>query len=153
MTMTLDEFVKAYDGTIVPSNTYKDDAGRPVTSRRGQCVALVRAYIDRVWGVPQPSGRAAALDWAVNLPEFMEFYKNEPTTIPFDGELVVFDSSYGEFGHIAIVYTATLMTMVVFEEDGIKMTPAQKKDRSYGGVLGFIRLKGVDGVQTGGQAV
>jgi hypothetical protein len=133
--MILDEFVAKYTGVPV------DFDG----AYGNQCFDLYRKYVQDVLGFPQsPStGTAGAKTiWDNYLKDYFEAISNTPTGYPQKGDIVIWGSVYGKFGHVAICIEATVNTFKCFSQnDPEGALPAIKWYKNYTGVLGWLRAK------------
>lgn len=133
--MTLDEFVKNYEGRQI-------DFDRAYGS---QCVDVFRQYSKEVLQIREHTGTVeGAKDLYLkynSMPKMITYFQKVFT--PHKGDIVVFNKSEtNKYGHVAIVLYATNKSIVVFEQDGYN----QKKGCyiniwNYERVLGFLRRK------------
>jgi len=76
--------------------------------------------------------------------QYFDLIENKLETIPEEGDVVVWGSKFGKYGHVAIVIEATQTSMKVFEQNDPLGTHAHIQDRkSYKNVLGFLRPKNI----------
>ena len=135
--MTLDEFVKKYNGKKVD---YDGQYG-------AQCVDLFRQYCKDVLNIPHTGGVIGASELYTKyekMPlEIKYFEKIEfKGTPPIAGDVVIFKpTKKNGFGHVAIVLAADNLSMTVFEQDGYAQTGAYIIDRKYYNALGFLRKR------------
>lgn len=74
--------------------------------------------------------------------QYFDIIPNTPDGIPQDGDLVVWSSSYGPAGHIAIALGGgTVNSFMCFEQNNPLGTNAHLQSRSYYRVLGWLRPK------------
>lgn len=110
-----------------------------------QCFDLYRIYVQEVLGFPQsPStGTAGAKTiWDNYLKEYFDAIPNSPEGFPKKGDIVIWGSVYGKFGHVAICTEATVNTFKCFSQNDPEGTlPAIKWYKNYTGVLGWLRAK------------
>lgn len=110
-----------------------------------QCFDLYRMYVQEVLGFPQsPStGTAGAKTiWDNYLKEYFDAIPNSPEGFPKKGDIVIWGSVYGKFGHVAICTEATVNTFKCFSQNDPEGTlPAIKWYKNYTGVLGWLRAK------------
>jgi hypothetical protein len=95
--MTFDEFVKKYNGIATDY-----DGGCGV-----QCVDLAKLYMDKVLGIKIGAiGNAEAYWRRYNelsiLNKNFDRIANTPTFIPQKGDIVVWGTKHGKYGHIAV---------------------------------------------------
>lgn len=135
--MTLDEFVKKYNGKKV------DFDGRYGC----QCVDLFRQYCEDVLTIPHTGGVIGAAELYTKyeaMPlEKKYFEKIEfKGTPPMVGDVVIFKpTKKNGFGHVAIVLSADNLSMTVFEQDGYAQTGTKFAYWKYNHVLGFLRKR------------
>lgn len=133
--MTLDEFIKNYEGKQID---YDGAYG-------SQCVDVFRQYGKEVLGIKEHTG---AVDGAKDLflkfssmPLMQKYYKKVYT--PQKGDIVIFgENKTNKYGHVAIVIYATNKSIIVFEQDGFNQNKgAYISIWDYERVLGFLRRK------------
>lgn len=133
--MTLDEFVKKYEGKQI-------DFDKAFGS---QCVDLFRQYSKEVLNIKEHTGAVeGAKDLYLNfssMPKMFEYFQKVFT--PHKGDIVVFNKSEkNKYGHVAIVLYATNKSLVVFEQDGFNQSKGSYINIwNYNKVLGFLRRK------------
>lgn len=132
--MTLDEFVKQYEGKKVDYDGYYD----------AQCVDLVRLYIRLVWSLPQPRNLISAYEaytrWLRCGDGFNEIGWKSLTKIA-RGDLVVFPPTVtNPHGHIAIVLDVADDEVLCFEQNGFTQKGAEQKRRPLKTVFGCLTL-------------
>ena len=128
--MTLDDFIKKYQGKFVEYHSYNANA-------LYQCADLANQYITEVLGFPAiigtnaqdfPSKRGNNFDWIVNTPE----------GLPEKGDLIIFKSSDG-IGHISIFIDGNLSLFRSFDQNYPTGSPCQIVQHNYRNVLGWLR--------------
>ena len=135
--MTVNEFVDTYNGKKVD---YDGRFGY-------QCVDLFRQYCKDVWQIPHTGGVVGAAELFTKydkMPLEVKYLDRLVYTgdMPETGDVVLFaPTKKNQYGHVAIVITASSQSMAVFEQDGFAQTGAYIKERGYGNVLGFLRKK------------
>lgn len=107
-----------------------------------QCVDLARMYLKEVCGTKQFSPVVGAKDiWNQELSGFTKV-PNTPDGTPPNGSIVVWGSTYGQFGHVAIAIGGTTSTFKAFSQnDPVGTLPQIKAYRSYKSVLGWFTPK------------
>lgn len=158
--MTFNEFIEKWTGKRCDY-----DSKWP-----GECVDLARTYIKEVRETKQFSPVVGAKDiWNQELDGFTKV-TNTPDGTPPNGAIIIWGSSYGQFGHVAIAIGGTTSTFKAFSQnDPVGTLPVIKTYRSYKSVLGWfvpkvgsiinppmdsdIRIKLLDenGIKTEGQ--
>lgn len=133
--MTFEQFITKYDGKGV---NYDGAYGN-------QCVDLYRQYVKEVCNVPQSPSVAGAKDiWNNYLSAHFDRIANTPTGVPSTGDIVIWGSAIGQFGHIAIFISGNTKTFTSFDQnwpDTGGKGVAHKQSHDYKGVLGWLRLK------------
>lgn len=136
--MTLDEFVKKYEGKKV------DYDGR----YGAQCVDLFRQYCKDVLNIPHTGGVIGASELYTKyeaMPLEVKHFERIPYKagmLPEAGDVVIFKpTTKNKFGHVAIVLSADNLSMTVFEQDGFAQTGAYITERKYYNALGFLRKR------------
>ena len=119
--MTLDKFVKQYEGKKVDYDGYYG----------AQCVDLVRLYIRLVWGLPQPKNIISAYEaythWLRCSDGFNEISWKSITKIA-RGDIIVFPpTDTNSHGHIAIALDVTDSEVLCFEQNGFTQKGAEQK--------------------------
>ena len=132
--MTLDEFVKEYEGKKVDYDGYYG----------AQCVDLVRLYIRLVWGLPQPKNIISAYEaythWLRCGNGFNEISWKSITKIA-RGDIIVFPpTDTNPHGHIAIVLDVTNDEVLCFEQNDFTQKGAEQKRRLLDMGFGCLTL-------------
>ena len=131
--MTLNEFITKYKGKGIDFDGYYGF----------QCVDLYRQYVQDVLQIPQsPSVNGAKDIWDNYLKDYFDSIPNTPEGVPQKGDIMVWGSKYGKYGHVAVVTSATTSYFNAFSQnDPIGSLPAIKKYTSWGSVLGWLHPK------------
>lgn len=129
--ITLDEFVSKWTGKGI------DFDG----SYGNQCQDLYRMYVKECLGFPQsPAVPGAKDNWDKYLPEYYERIANSPDGFPRKGDVMLWGSSYGPWGHVGVITEATVNTFKCFSQnDPTGSLPSIKWYKSYTGVIGWLR--------------
>lgn len=136
--MTLTEFVSRHEGQIL---------GYPSGHYVGECLSLVKVYIEKVFNIdPPPSGCNAARCYWSKFPNPLGtvFRKvpNTPDGVPQRGDIVVWDENTGNgFGHIAIVLEADVNGFTSLDQNW-NGRHAHKVQHNYNHVYGWLTPKG-----------
>lgn len=91
-----------------------------------QCVALVKLYVQEVYGIWLWRFGGSALSWWENWLRTFDVglwkkVANDPNLAPVQGDIIFFDkTSANKFGHVAVVDTADLNEVKVIEQNGGK---------------------------------
>lgn len=142
--MTLDEFIKKYDGKYV-------EAGGSENAKY-QCVDLVNQYIEEVLKLPK-------ILWtnACDFPKKADknqwlWISNTPEGVPNKGDIVVWNKNAGSgYGHVAIFLEGNVKSFRSFDQNWPVGTPAHIQGHYYTNVDGWLRPKG--GVMTYYQGI
>ena len=127
--MSLDDFIKKYDGQAVD---YDKNFGP-------QCVDLYRQYVKEVLGYPQSPPVVGAKDiWDTYLPEYFKRIENTPTGIPEKGDIIIFGTGLGKYGHVAIYIEGTLTKFTSFDQNYPLGSLCHSQGHTYSGVLGWL---------------
>lgn len=131
--ITLDEFVSKYTGKGID---YDGHYGF-------QCQDLYRQYVKECLGFPQSPGVPGAKDnWDAYLPEYYDRIQNTPEGVPEKGDIMLWGTAYGPYGHVAVVISATASTITCFSQnDPTGSLCVIKKYSSYKGVIGWLHPK------------
>jgi len=127
--MTLQQFIEKWTGKIADfDNAYG-----------GQCVDLFRFYVKEVLGLPQTPPVVGAKDiWTSNTPDFTKV-KNIQEGIPNKGDIIIWGSTYGQYGHVAIFISGDINSFTCFSQnDPIGSLCGMRAYKSYKNVLGWL---------------
>ena len=131
--MTLDEFIKKYQGQAIGYNGYV-----------GECLSLVKQYIKEVFGIePPPSGTNSAYGYWSNFPNPLPtIFDKVDSGIPQKGDIVIWKPTAGNpYGHIAIFIEGDDKSVRSFDQNwGGKQAHIQ--NHSYASVVGWLHPKG-----------
>lgn len=131
MAKTFDEFVKETIGQFIDFDGVYGN----------QCVDLIKKYVEEVLVIPA---------WKSNAHKYLETYpkdkfdfiENTPEGIPEAGDIVLFDDSVGEFGHVSIALGAGDENQFKsLDENWPKGSPVNIVRHGYNGVIGWLRFK------------
>lgn len=146
--MTYDEWVKTYNGKAIDY-----DGGCGV-----QCVDLAKLYFDKVLGLkPQSIGNAEAYwrryDELGYLHNNFQKISNTPTFIPQKGDVVVWDTRHGKYGHIAVATGEGTTSWFNSYDQNWGSKPMHKVKHTYkDGFAGVLRPKAQDKVNGGSKS-
>jgi chaperonin cofactor prefoldin len=132
--MTLQEFITKYKGKGIDWDGHYGF----------QCVDLYRQYVQEVLEFPQSPGVTGAKDiWDSYLPEYYDRISNTPEGVPQAGDIMIWGSSYGKYGHVAVVSSATSSYFNAFSQnDPLGALSGIKKYTNWTPVLGWLHPKG-----------
>lgn len=127
--MTLQQFVDKYNGKLVD---YDGAYG-------GQCVDLYRMYVKEVLELPQTPPVVGAKDIWTGETNGFEKIANTPTGVPSIGDVMIWGTKYGKFGHVAIVTSATVDYFTCFSQnDPAGALCGYKNYNTYAPVIGWL---------------
>ena len=130
--MTLDEFIKKYEGKGVDVDGYPAD-------NKYQCVDLYRQYVKEVLGYPQSPPVVGAKDiWDSYLPEYFKRIENTPTGVPEKGDIVIFGTGLGKYGHVAIFVEGTTSRFTSFDQNYPTGSLCHLQGHTYNAVIGWL---------------
>lgn len=130
--MTVNEFVKKYDGQTI------DFDGK----YGGQCVDLYRQYVKEVLDYPQSPPVVGAKDiFNSYLPDHFTRIENTPNGIPRNGDVLLWGTQLGPYGHVAIFLEGDVNTFISFDQNFPLNSKCHIQHHDYKGVLGWLRPK------------
>jgi hypothetical protein len=144
---------------------FQDHNGKPVDidnypkSQPNQCVDLIRLYATEALGFPKgtlaPGNAADIFLKFPNIAGSQHFQKirNLPWNVPQQGDIIFFGAPYGKdvvkdksgkdvviyYGHTALVNTANVWKMTLFEQNYGKDIAPRIAEHDYKGCLGWLR--------------
>lgn len=128
--MTIDEFVRAYDGTYQDFDKHFGD----------QCKDLFSLYnLEVVGNVNYVWGNAVNL-WD-NAPD--EYYERV-TLNPRKGDVVIWGTGIGPYGHVAIYLAGDENNFTSFDQNFPIGSPCHKQNHNYKNVIGYLRPRKED---------
>lgn len=132
--MTLNEFITKYDGKGIDVDGFPKD--NPY-----QCMDVYRAYAKEVLRFPQSPPVVGAKDvWDTYLTTHYTRLDNTPEAVPQTGDIIIWGSGYGKYGHIAICTSANINTFSCFSQNDPAATLCRvRRYNSYKNVLGWLR--------------
>lgn len=106
----------------------------------GQCVDLYRQYVQECLGVPQSPGVQGAKDiWDNYLTEYYDRIPNTPEGVPQPGDIMIWGSKYGQFGHVAVCISANTSSFTCFSQnDPVGTLCITKKYTAWSALLGWL---------------
>lgn len=130
--MTLDQFIEKYNNKKIDFDGMYN----------GQCVDLYRQYVKEVLGFPQSPAVAGAKDiWDTYLSSFFTRYNNSPTAVPKKGDIVIWGTKMGQYGHVAVFIDGGVTKFNSFDQNSPVGTLCHIQSHTYTGVLGWLRPK------------
>jgi hypothetical protein len=132
--MTLQEFFDKYNGK-----------GIDFDGAYGfQCMDVYRQYTKEVVEGKQSPGVEGAKDvWDTYLTEVYTRTKNTPDNFPKPGDVVIWGTQLGPYGHIAICSSADANNLTCFGQNFPLGSVCHFQKHTYFGVLGWLRPKGL----------
>jgi|GEM_PF-1868431 len=107
-----------------------------------QCQDLYRQYVKEVLNLPQSPAVVGAKDnWDVYLTAHYTRYTNSPTAVPKNGDIVIWGTKFGEFGHVAIFIDGGITKFNSFDQNSPVGSLCHIQSHTYTGVLGWLRAK------------
>jgi hypothetical protein len=134
--MTLQEFIKKYDGKGVDFDK----------SYGNQCQDLFNQYCVDVWNIPNPIQQfpvASAYQnygYAKNNPNFVTI-PNDPTAVPMPGDVIIWNQGVGPHGHVGIFVEGDVMNFKAFEQNWNGVQKCRIVNHPYDHVTGWFRPK------------
>lgn len=130
--MTAQEFLNQYQGKFAYSR-----GGIP-----GQCVDTVQKFaeLNGVGGTPV-FPVAAAKDMAGTRGDSFDFIANSPTNVPNPGDIVIWNTAVGPYGHTAIFLDGNANSFRSIDSNWPVGTPIHIQSHNYNGVVGWLRFK------------
>jgi len=136
--ISLDEFIEKYKGKRIDFDGHYGF----------QCVDLIRQYIKEVLNQPQPRGVIGAKDFWINyetdpnLNQYFDKISNTPEGIPNKGNIIIWGSTYGTYGHIAVVNWANVNQFQALTQNDPIGALTILKNYNYNHILGWFSPKG-----------
>lgn len=109
-----------------------------------QCFDLYRYYCQEVLNVPQSpaTGDKGALTiWDNYLKDYFDRIENTKENVPQNGDIVLWGTKIGKFGHVAIFIDGDVNKFNSFDCNFPTGTLPHTQSHTYNGVLGWLRLK------------
>ena len=133
--MNIDQFLAKYQNK---SNDFDGAYG-------AQCFDLFQFYNRDVVGGSFVSGNGAVDIWTTYPKDLYEKIPNSPTAYPKKGDVIVWGSAYGPYGHVAIASEdgnpQTDSFTVLSQNDPVGVPSIYKTYSDWKGVLGWLRPK------------
>lgn len=133
--MNIRDFFWAYIDLWVESNKSSDP------STYDQCVDLWRVFNRKIIKAPDIFGNPPDL-WANYQSDYYDKIPNTPDGVPQLGDVMVWGTDYGKYGHIAIcTEIANKRNFTSFDQNDPINSPCHFQPHTYAGVLGWLRPK------------
>src|SRR3990167_4325406 len=132
--MTLSGFIGKYDGRGID---YDGKWGF-------QCVDTYRQYVKEVLEAKQSPAVEGAKDiWDTYLTEVFTRTANKPDNAPKPGDVVIWGTQLGQYGHIGICTEADTNNFTSFDQNYPIGSVCHLQKHTYVGVLGWLHPKGI----------
>jgi hypothetical protein len=105
-----------------------------------QCMDLAHQYAVEVNNCDIPSAPAAKDVWDKACPGYDKI-KNTPTGVPQLGDIVIWGTAIGAYGHIAVFSEGNANSFISYEQNWPINSLCHFQNHNYTGVLGWLRLK------------
>ena len=136
--MTLQEFINKWNNKGIDFDGYYGD----------QCMDLMHQYLVDVLGIADGRTLAAADAKTVYLNfnnifnhQLFEKIANTPTGVPKAGDIILWGTGIGPYGHVAIFVSGDANKFKSFDQNFPTGSKCHIQDHTYTGVLGWLRYK------------
>ena len=127
--MTFEEYIKKYDGKFID---YDQNFGP-------QCTDNYRQYVKEVLGYPQSPPVEGAKDiWNSYLPEYFKRIENTPMGVPEKGDVVIFGTTLGKYGHVSIFVEGTTSRFTSLDQNYPTNSLVHLQGHTYSAVIGWL---------------
>lgn len=106
----------------------------------GQCMDLAHRYAIDCVGKDLPAKPAAKDLWNVTIDGY-DKVKNTPEAVPQKGDIIIWGTEVGAYGHIAIFVEGDAMSFRSFDQNWPVGTVCHIQNHNYTGVLGWFHPK------------
>ena len=132
--LTPDQFFGKYDGKGIDYDNYYGF----------QCMDLYRQFVKECLGFPQsPPVEGAVKVWDTYLPEYFNRILNTVEAIPIKGDIIIWSTGVGPYGHIAVCKDGTQTEFTSFDQNWPVGSLCHFQKHNYNNVLGWLRVKTV----------
>lgn len=128
--MTTQEFFDKYNGQSIDFDGFYGS----------QCADEFLQYNQDVVNAPRVYGNAVDI-WSNYNPGFYDRIENTPDNFPQFGDVIIWGTGIGTFGHIAIVKEANINSFISLDQNWNNVQHCQFITHNYNAVLGWIRPK------------
>lgn len=133
--MNIRDFFWAYMDLWVESNKGSD------ATTYDQCIDLWRTYNRKVIQAPDIFGNPPDI-WDKYQSDYYDRIPNTPDGIPQLGDVIIWGTKYGKYGHIAIcTELANTSKFTTFDQNDPLGSSCHFQPHTYTGVLGWLRPK------------
>lgn len=130
--LTLDEFIAKYNSKGI------DFDG----AYGNQCMDLYRQYVKECIGGQQSAPVPSAKDvWETYNKDTFERIPNTPTGVPSRGDVIIWGTTLGVHGHIAVFVEGNQNSFNSFDQNYPLKSPCHIQPHTYKGVLGWLKPK------------
>lgn len=126
--MNAQEFMDKYNGKGIDFDGYYGF----------QCADLAQQYNKEVVGAGKFSGNAINY-WDNYDHNGYEKIANTPTNVPQLGDVVIWGTSVGQYGHVAVFHHGDVNSFTSFEQNWPSGSTSHYQNHNYNGVLGWLR--------------
>ena len=110
-----------------------------------QCMDLYRQFVKECFGFPQSPPVQGAVDvWTTCLTNYFDKIENSPTNCPIKGDIIIWSTGVGAWGHIAVCKDATPTEFTSFEQNWPVGSLCHFQKHNYTNVLGWLRVKTIE---------
>jgi len=102
-----------------------------------QCVDIIKAYFQEVLDVPVFQGNA--IDYWTNPPLGFEKISKGLFNRPNPGDIIIWDTDYNQYGHIAVCNWSRFLDLGVFEQNNPVGSPCHFNIHKYNNIIGWLR--------------
>lgn len=128
--MTTQEFFNKYNNKGIDRDGYYGY----------QCMDLAHQFAVEVNGIDFPPAPAAKDVWNKDCKGYDKI-KNTPDGVPQKGDIIIWGTEIGQYGHIAVFDQGNASTFTSFDQNFPIGSLCHYQNHSYKGVLGWLRLK------------
>ena len=133
--LTPDQFFGKYDGKGIDYDNYYGF----------QCMDLYRQFVKECLGFPQsPPVEGAVKVWDTYLPEYFNRILNTVEAIPIKGDVIIWSTGVGPYGHIAVCKDGTQTEFTSFDQNWPVGSLCHFQKHNYNNVLGWLRVKTIE---------
>lgn len=106
-----------------------------------QCMDLAHKYAVEVCGQDIPNAPAAKDVWTKPTPGYTKI-ANTPDGVPQKGDIIIWGTGAGPYGHIAVFYQGDVWKFTSFDQNWPVNSVCHFQQHNYTGVLGWLRRTG-----------
>ena len=129
--MTVEQFFNKYKGIGIDYDNWYGF----------QCMDLYHQYDKECIGSKNYPAPAAKDVWNKYDSNFYTRIANTPTNIPQEGDVIIWGTLIGPYGHIAVFYAGDVINFTSFDQNFPINSKCHFQVHSYKGVLGWLRPK------------